>query len=427
MISGRDVIIISSIEWDFLWQAHQEIASRLAAAGNRVLYIENTGVRAPRLRDSRRVAHRFWNWLRSLLNGGVREIEANLFVCSPLALPPFAGSWRRFLNQKWFLPLIARTVRKLNLSDPLLWTYLPTNTALDLVTLLGTPASVMVYYCADNFSQLTSRTAELGDSERGILKAADVVFATCAELAENCRKWNGNVHIFPAGVNLEAFPLHNDASRAYSKNTNGNAVEAIRHLSRPIIGYIGGVHDHIDFRLLIDLARSRPTWSLVFVGTLQTSVGDLSNLANVHFMGQQPHDSLAAYLHEFDVCIVPYVTSAYTATVVPTKINEYLAAGKAVVSTNLPAVVELNRQYDVLQTSSPRSADFLSAIERTLMMPENGDIKAQRRRVAEQSDWGLRLEQMSQLIEIELRRKENAAVSHEVSQQRLASKRASSA
>jgi len=38
MITGRDILYISSIEWDFLWQAHQEIARRLAAAGNRVLY-----------------------------------------------------------------------------------------------------------------------------------------------------------------------------------------------------------------------------------------------------------------------------------------------------------------------------------------------------------------------------------------------------
>ena len=52
MISGRDIICISSIEWDFLWQGHQEITSRLAQAGNRVLYIENTGVRSPGLRDA---------------------------------------------------------------------------------------------------------------------------------------------------------------------------------------------------------------------------------------------------------------------------------------------------------------------------------------------------------------------------------------
>ena len=68
MFSGRDVILISSIEWDFNWQGHQEIATRLARAGNRVLYVENMGVRTPGLHDARRVAHRLSRWAKSRRN-----------------------------------------------------------------------------------------------------------------------------------------------------------------------------------------------------------------------------------------------------------------------------------------------------------------------------------------------------------------------
>ena len=42
-----DILCISSIDWDFIWQGHQEIMSTLAAQGHRVLFLENTGVRAP--------------------------------------------------------------------------------------------------------------------------------------------------------------------------------------------------------------------------------------------------------------------------------------------------------------------------------------------------------------------------------------------
>ena len=48
MLTGRSVVCISSIDWDFIWQGHQEIMSTLAAQGHRVLFLENTGVRAPR-------------------------------------------------------------------------------------------------------------------------------------------------------------------------------------------------------------------------------------------------------------------------------------------------------------------------------------------------------------------------------------------
>src|SRR5437773_6561439 len=65
MLRGRDIILISSIEWEFNWQGHQEIASRLARAGNRVLYVENMGVRSPGLHDVGRVARRFSHWMGS--------------------------------------------------------------------------------------------------------------------------------------------------------------------------------------------------------------------------------------------------------------------------------------------------------------------------------------------------------------------------
>ena len=95
MLSGRDIILISSIDWEFNWQGHQEIATRLADAGNRVLYIENMGVRTPGLHDARRVARRFFHWAGSLPDGGVRQVSPRLYVCSPLILPPFGSSMRR--------------------------------------------------------------------------------------------------------------------------------------------------------------------------------------------------------------------------------------------------------------------------------------------------------------------------------------------
>ena len=99
MITGRDFVYISSIEWNFLWQTHQEIATRLAQAGNRVLYIENMGVRSPRLSDATRIAARLKRWARNRRSKGVREIIPGVYVCSPLVFPPFQQGWRRQLNR----------------------------------------------------------------------------------------------------------------------------------------------------------------------------------------------------------------------------------------------------------------------------------------------------------------------------------------
>ena len=118
MLSGRDIILISSIEWEFNWQGHQEIASRLARAGNRVLYVENMGVRSP-----------------------------GLYVCSPLILPPFGSSTRHRLNRHLLLPLVLRAARSLRFEQDVIWTFLPTDTVATLVRMLSKPRGVVVYYC----------------------------------------------------------------------------------------------------------------------------------------------------------------------------------------------------------------------------------------------------------------------------------------
>lgn len=416
MISGRDIIYISSIEWNFLWQGHQEIALRLAAAGNRVLYVENTGVRAPSLRDAGRVASRLKRWARALSTDGVRQVAPNIYVCSPVILPPFGARRRRVINRKIFLPMVKRAARRLGMRDFLFWTYLPTDTTLDLIEMLRDPRSVVAYYCVADFSQLTPHVEELMRSEQETVSRSDVVFTNCSELAESFSRWNPNVHVFPFGVNLDAFPPEDvvaadralaagnghKAGQGISREAGGareSVPESLANLPRPIIGYVGGMHRHVDFGLIAEMARARPDWSWVCVGALQAEVGELAALPNVHLLGQQPHGELVRYMRQFDVCTVPYVNSVYTRTVVPTKINEYLAAGKPVVSTDLPTVCEFNREHEILVTARAESAPFLRAIEEALDLPKDPETISRRREVAALGDWGARLEAMTALIE----------------------------
>jgi len=85
-----DILCLSSIDWDFVWQGHQEIMTTLARQGHRVLFVENTGVRGPRLGDLSRIQHRLGKWRTSVR--GFWQVEPNLYVFSPLVLPfPYAG------------------------------------------------------------------------------------------------------------------------------------------------------------------------------------------------------------------------------------------------------------------------------------------------------------------------------------------------
>lgn len=398
MLRDRNIICISGIEWDFNWQNSQEMCSRLAAAGNRVLFVENMGIRAPGLKDAGRVWKRLLNWSQSLRTQGVRQVGKNLYVCSPLVLPPFGA--KRGVNARLLLPRVVRAARRLGMHDALVLTYLPTDTALDLVKQLRTPRSVVVYYRIDNLAALTPHAEELRLSERAMIETSDLVLANSRELACLPSELSDNVHVFPPSVNLDAFTpeANGDGPHARLDPEVRESVEHVRRLSHPLIGYIGAISNHINGELVEESVRCRPEWSWVFVGPGDAPLKELGDLPNVHFVGQQPHHSLADFIREFDVCIIPYRLNSYTATVVPTKLNEYLAVGKPVVSTNLPAVRHFDELHGVLTISDDVPENFLRAVESALK--QSGEQEAARRRAAAAyGDWDKRLAEVSALFE----------------------------
>ena len=396
MLTGRDVVLISSIDWNDVWQVPQEIALRLARSGNRVLFVENTGVRSPALGDLGRVNSRFRGWLSARRSGGLRRLEENVYLSSPLVLPPFGSALRRQVNRSVFIPRIGRAARHLGMRDPLLWTFLPTDSACEIIRSVRTERSVVLYYCAADFTCLTPHSRNLELSERKLLEQCDVVFATCAELERRCGKWNRNVHLCPHGVDLSAFPAEETAKPAGAAE---DYLRTIRALPRPVIGFVGGLHRFVDFDLLATMIRGRPAWTWVFVGPRDPSALQLSGLPNAHLIGRQPHEDMVHFIRTFDVGIVPYVKTIRTRTILPVKINEYLAAGKAVVSTDLEPVSEFNRRHPVLTLSDNRPESFLSAIEQALLDANNPASAARRRAVAAQYDWPICMERMSTLIE----------------------------
>lgn len=403
MLTGRDIIYISSIEWNFLWQQNQEIAVRLARAGNRVLYIENTGVRAPGLGDAGRVVARLKSWIGKLRSRGVREVAPNLYVCSPLVLPPFTSGLPKLINRHFLLPFIRRVAGRLKMKDVVLWTYLPTDTVLDMIRLLQTPQSVKIYYCLADFPELTPDSDQIVQSERELVQQSDVVFANCTKISNRLSAWKSPVEVFPPGVDLDAFPVDEGAGA-------NDPIQEWASLPRPVIGYIGGLHRHVDFNLIAEMAEARPEWSWVLVGPVQASAERLEGHTNIHLAGSRPHQELVRHVRSFDVCIVPYLQSAYTETVVPVKINEYLAAGKPVVSTDLPTVIEFNERHNILITSKNSRDEFLRGIEEALQLPTGSVTMGRRREVAALCDWRVELEAMSKLIENQVLRKDKEAM-----------------
>jgi len=383
LLCGRDVICISSIDWGTLWQSHQDICSRLARDGSRVLFIENSGVRHLRLSDLDRIAGRARRWFRARKAHGVHNVEPRLEVLSPLVLPPF-GRIHRALNRTIFVERIARTIESLGMRDPIVWTYLPTDTALDLYDRIATRASRLVYYCIADFEYLAHHPA-VREAERKMVERADVVFVNREEFAERFRPWNPSVHVYPVGVNFDAF-------------TPGVAVaESVRDLPHPRIGCVGALIDiKSDFSFLASLARLRPHWSWIYLGPRMSNTAELQGLANVTLLDEVPHADLASHIEGFDVCIVPYRESDFMRTAVPTKINEYLAMGKPIVATPASYANEM-AAAGAIDVAAHDPHAFVAAIEACLDDTSDRRV-AQRRVFAASADWTERLANMCRIV-----------------------------
>ncbi len=68
----------------------------------------------------------------------------------------------------------------------------------------------------------------------------------------------------------------------------------------------------------------------------------------------------------FDVGIVPYRLTEYTANVYPTKLNEYLSMGIPVVATDLPEIRRFNAEHGNIVAIAGDAAAFATAIRDAL-------------------------------------------------------------
>lgn len=391
MISGENIICISSIDWDFIWQGHQEVMSSLAK-NNRVLFIENTGVRAPGLKDMPRIRNRIRNWLKGIK--GIRREMDNLYIYSPLVLPFPYSRIARWINRYLITSTLEKWMKVVDFSDPIIWTFLPTPLSLDLAE--SFVRKLFIYYCIDNFSASSPSAKKIKRWEKHLIGKVDMVFVTSQELYNYCSMYNSKVYKFPFAVDFLEF------EKLRLKDTE--MPTELVNIKRPIVGYVGGVHRWIDHALVKSIAEKCPDRSFVFIGPIQTNVSSLSSLKNVYFLGKREHKKLPLFIKYFNIGIIPYLITEYTKNVYPTKLNEYLALGKPVISTALPEVKAFNRESGEIVYVAEDKEDFIELMNKSID-EDSSSLQNRRIDLARQNSWENRIKEMSDLIEREIHRK----------------------
>jgi teichuronic acid biosynthesis glycosyltransferase TuaH len=199
---------------------------------------------------------------------------------------------------------------------------------------------------------------------------------------------------------VESAYLPNGCDASFYEGVDEAADPADVDLRGPIAGFIGHLNHRTDLALLEAIASTSA--SLLLIGPRDPAFEParfeaLAARSNVSYLGPRPFEQLLPYLKAIDVGLVPYADTQFNRNSFPMKTLEYLAAGRPVVSTSLPAVRSLDT--DLVEIAE-RPEDFAAAVLRCAQGARQPELVARRREFAAQHSWAVRAERLAGLLEL---------------------------
>ena len=277
-------------------------------------------------------------------------------------------------------------------------------------------ATTSIYQCIDDITQ-NAYTARHGERlENEACQNADLVFVTSTNLKR--------LKESALGLTTQSRLTNNDDPHERSNDLESsdrakvvpffNAAEVsvfqrvltekfprpaeLEGRSGKVIGFIGNLDElRIDYPLLKKIALRFPENTLFLVGPVNSSepaeIG-LDKLSNVVLAGSRRLEALPALLQYMDCVLIPFLCNTLTFSIYPLKINEYLAAGKPVVTTSFSD--DIRTFADCTYLAEDHDA-FLEKIEAALA--ENDPERVQQRiTVANSNTWEARIAQLWQEV-----------------------------
>jgi glycosyltransferase involved in cell wall biosynthesis len=373
--SRVDLICLSHLRWDFVFQRPQHLLTR-CARDRRCFYFEEP------VFDS---------------HGAPPHLElrdsAGVTVAVP-HLPPDADTDAVAIQGR----LLDELIETARLESYVLWYYTPL--ALGFSAHLR-PAAI-VFDCMDELSAFAHAPAALKACEAELLRRADVVFTGGESLYEAKKNQHPNIHAFPSSVDVAHF--------AQARRITSEPADQVS-IPRPRLGFFGVIDERMDLGLIREIAARRPDWQLIMIGPIvKIDAAMLPHAANIHYLGAKSYADLPHYIAGWDVALLPFARNAATQFISPTKTPEYMAAGKPVVSTSIRDIVRPYGQKGLVRIADAVD-DYVSACEAA--MAEDASVRI---RAADaflrQTSWDGTWARMRRLVEAAvLQRRDRAAAS----------------
>lgn len=401
MTEPLTVVCFSSQPWeDEMWTNKHHIMARVAER-HRVVFV-NFRQQSPFrfVRAARRADPATRVRLRNLLTEPALRRELPGLEVLEVWTPwlNFVGSGHVLRRHNEFerrVNVVGSWLSRQGIRDAVLWVYHPGYG--DAVARI--PHSLIVYDCVDEytaFPEFRNKKEWIAERERKLCAVAGVVACTAPSLYESKQRLApGRTHF-----------VHNVGDAAHFEQALDPALPVapdIAELARPVIGFVGAVSDYkLNIDWLLHLSAARPGWSIVLVGKTgvadpSTDVGKLRARPNVHLLGHRDYAQLPGYLKGFDVAVIPYRINDYTRAVFPIKFFEFMASGRPVVISQLPAVRDY---WDAVRVAA--TAEELVAQCDAALAGDSADARARRIELSRQNSWDSRVRKLLQLVDAAL-------------------------
>lgn len=251
---------------------------------------------------------------------------------------------------------------------------------------------VSIYQSLDEISEEPYIARHGIAAEADAIRHCDLAIGTSTRLCERHEEASGRpVHLLANAADFHTF------EGAHFRDLP--MPEEMKNLPGPVILYTGHYSDlRLDHELVIRITREFPQASILFVGTyveMDLKKEGLTGIPNLHFIGSRPIEQLPAFIRHSRVAIIPYQKNYLTSGIYPLKVNEYLAAGIPVVSTNFSK--DIAGFNSVVAVANDHDA-FIQEIKNAFT--ENAlDRASQRMEWAFNNSWRTRITMLEGLME----------------------------
>ena len=376
MLEDKVIVCDSNIPWRFNRYSKHHLMAQFAKS-SRVFFVN------PQVDWFEYLKRRKLGFFRRVGN------EENLNIFDSLALPFRAKSeFARKADPLYFSRQVRRLLRGVKEEE--------------LILFIGNPAKIFlldtfkncacsVYHCSDNLSALfEGRLRErMVCWEEELISRVDLVIAASKPLLEKCLRLNPNSYLVEHGVDEGFYPI-----------SGGQGIPGdLREIKAPRIGYVGCIDRKIDFGLLEFVIKGHAEKSFVFIGPVhpksEPGFDLLGKYRNFFHLGSRPWNVIPGYVKNFDLCLLPLVIDEFTSVMTcPLKLREYIAAGKAVVSTAIPVDEGLRLAVRI----GRNKREFSSLIDAALSQAQGPEHAQRISALAKDWSWEQKAEEIGRLI-----------------------------